>query len=255
MLTYQPVKNLSIAAAVLVLGGWLLLSIRSRERLFAGVAFLIGILPVVFIRPRNLDSIYAVLPAVTLFAASLITSVFTRIPMPRQLHAVAAFTVTLALLSYIHHPYRIKRTWIREEADRIGRTLSDITALHLTPDARVLVLRDSFPPDAGYSILFAARIATRNLQLNISRIDTLPQPLAPDALRVYDVILSVRDGHLAVMPRPEFESQCLPRIHTCTPLLSPPIRAEALHKLFRWPMLSVALIIFSQSWWNPWLLM
>ena len=223
-IAYRPGPRFGMPLTLTVLGAWILLSIRSRVRLFAGLAFFAAILPVVFIWPRELDSIYVALPPVALFGASLITGAFRRIIMPKQLRPAFAFALTLVLLWHVHRPYRIERSRIRVEADRLDLTLSDLTALKplFKPGTRVLVLRDFFPPNSAYSILFAARIAARTLQLDISRIDALPDPRLASALRGFDVILTVRDGHIRPMPKAEFDANCLEQIHTCTPLVTAP---------------------------------
>jgi hypothetical protein len=222
MAVYGQGPSPGVVAVLAILAIWAVLSLRSRVRFFGGLLFLIGILPVAFIAPRGLDSVYVAAPGVALFLASLLTSGARRLPLPELARPAAAFALTLAVLVPIHWPYRVMRHRIREMPDKIDRTMADLRRLPLTPGTSALVLQDLFLPTTGWDIMFAARLATFNKELALRRIDTLEDPNNRAELSRYQLVVTVRDGHLSLMPQADFLANCLPQTSKCSPLLPPP---------------------------------
>jgi len=176
MAVYGQGPSPGVVAVLAFLAIWAVLSLRSRDRLFGGLLFLIGILPVAFIAPRGLDSVYVAAPGAALFLASLLISGARRLPLPEFARPAAAFALTLAVLVPIHWPYRVMRQRIREMPDKIDRTMADLRRLPLTRGTSALVLEDLFLPTTGWDIMFAARLATFNKELALRSIDTLEDP-------------------------------------------------------------------------------
>ncbi|HYL72586.1 MAG TPA: hypothetical protein VEU96_00185 [Bryobacteraceae bacterium] len=179
---------------------------RSRFLIFCLSLALIGLLPLGFVTPRGLYSVYVPFVGLWAYAAGLLVMArryFTAEYLktaPRNgdtlglLAQGALFiAVLLPLVSVNRDNFKPNWTWLSSEADQIEDVLHSLEGLHLNlpPGARVLVLNDAFDPSRfAYDTLYLISLLHHDPNLEVEHC---AQP-ATDAAASYAAVLTYRDG-------------------------------------------------------------
>jgi hypothetical protein len=179
---------------------------RSRVLCFGSILFFTGILPMAFIAPRALSSIYIPLAGLSLFAGAILGFASQRIerlfrkPASQHLAFVTMLVLTGLGLWTLHPRSDHLYVPISAEYSRIRDARVQLQRLHphFPEKSRILILETPFPEySPGYNNLFMIRLAYRDDSLEIqerARLAENRQELVPSD---YDYILSYRNDHWA----------------------------------------------------------
>jgi len=177
---------------------------RRRELLFAWLAIMVGVLPVIFIEPRGLYAIYMTLPGWYLFTAVLV--VLLRDLLIRYSHVVlSAFQVDarqlalfLAVLLFIIPVHRNQKLYVPVAPaanDPARLVYEQLVAKHpaMPPAAAILFLSDPFEP-YDYTLTFLFRLYYRDKEIRVDRVKVLGAEPDAEAKKEYQHIFTFANG-------------------------------------------------------------
>lgn len=175
------------------------LAARRRELIFAWLAIMLGVLPVIFIEPRGLYAIYMTLPAWYLFAAvclallrDLLIRYFHTLSSAFQVDArqLALFLAVLLLVIPIH---RNQKLYVRPppatDPARLVYEQLIATRPSMPRSGRVLFLSDPFDP-ADYTLTFLFRLHYRDKEIQVDRVKVLGAEPNGEARKSYQHIFT-----------------------------------------------------------------
>jgi hypothetical protein len=207
-------KTLAFLALSLA-GAWLL---RSRAALLCWVLFVAGLLPLAFIRPRNLDAALIPITGLLIYAAIILVKARDAvvrfaakrllIPWPNTAtgfqHVFLFGAVALFLLHVHPHDDFVYQTAGRQYA-QIRGLREQLLRLHpgIPSGSRILFTQDPFP-EASYNLMFVVHLTYRDRSITVDRGKVMnPKPDTP-AMLTYDYAFSYENGNLRQLERQDF---------------------------------------------------
>ena len=198
-------RNLVLFLLVVLSVAWCLKSASFR---FSVLFWLIGVLPVAFIRPRGIYAIYIPLVGLAMCLAivlvkgrDLFSSRIFRIPP-----ALAFLLLIFAMASLFYSQGADKSTVTDIQAGQINSVIIQLRTALPEPrrGARMLFLTDPFDrvPNGGWAIVFVTHLLYRDNTIELDRLASMP--LKPDAagMRRYDYIFTVDRERLVLISQP-----------------------------------------------------
>jgi hypothetical protein len=182
---------------------------RRRELIFAWLAIMIGVLPIIFIEPRGLYGIYMTLPAWYLFAAVSLT--LLRDLLIRGSQAISTvfevrtqqfvlFVAAVLLMFAIHRQQNPQTPVANTANDPVRLVYEQLVTRYpsMPPGASILFLSDPFEP-YDYSLTFLFRLHYRDKELRVDRVKVLGAMPDAEALKSYLHVFDFTGSGVAVI--------------------------------------------------------
>ncbi len=174
--------------------GWLLKEFRIAN--WGIWSFLIGVLPVALIHPRNLDSVYVPLSFLTISVATVVMKAGRNRPFP----SAGILFACLLVLIYIHR-HALPSTPYRLEDNHIRTVLTATERLNeaVPRESILLIEQDAFGEQLWSSYFLFAM--TRNVkETPVYLINKLPEPQHEQLRKKADYILNWKETEWEVIP-------------------------------------------------------
>jgi hypothetical protein len=177
---------------------------KSAAFRFSLLFWLIGVLPVAFIRPRGMYAIY--IPLVGFATCAAIILVKARVlfssRVVRTPPALAFLLLVLAMASFYHMKGADHLTWIDTQATQISSVINRLRVIlpSARKGARMLFLKDPFDnvPGTVWASVFVTHLLYRDNTIELDRVAVVPR---------YDYVFTVQEGSLVLVSPPSESSR------------------------------------------------